>query len=129
MATGFSIKVEGLRELQKALRQLDKLDTELFEAHKRASYLAANAAIAEAPVISGRLAQSIRARPMKTEGRITLGTNKGVPYAGPVHFGWPAKNKKPNKFAYRAIAKEQPRILRAYEADVEKLLRRLKLRP
>lgn len=129
MADGFTIKVEGLRELQAALRKIQGIDGELAEAHRRASMLAAKAAGRQAPVgETGRLFSSIRARPTKTMGRITLGS-QGVPYAGPIHFGWAKRNIKPNKFAYRGIAIEQRDILREYINDTNRILKRAGLTP
>jgi len=123
VSEAFAIRVEGLRELQKALRQIENIDGQLQEAHRKASMIAARATVDETPIgETGRLFRSVRGRATKTEGRVTIGSG-AVKYAGPVHFGWPKRNIKPNKFAYRGIAKRQRDILDAYVKDTNRILK------
>lgn len=114
------IKIEGLRSLRKDIRKLENsgLLEELEAAHKRASDRAVRASKREVPVKTGKLKDSILARPTKLEGRVKAGTPKRVPYAGPIHFGWKKRNISPNEFIYRGINREENAIIKEYEEEV-----------
>lgn len=64
--------------------------TDLKEANRAAADTAARASAALAPKMSGALAATIRASGTKTAGIIRAG-RKSVPYAGPIHWGWPTR--------------------------------------
>ena len=122
----YAIQVEGMRELRKALKMIQdpNLAGALKVAHRKASEAAAIAVAAEAPVgKTGKLRQSVRARPTMTQGRVWIGFNASVPYAGPIHFGWKKRNIKPNKFAYRGIKRQELPIAEIYAKDVDRILR------
>lgn len=116
-------EVDGLKDLAKALRKLEDKDfiKELKAANKRASEAAVAAAKAEAPVRSGRLRDSIKPNVTQTSGGLKAGTAARVPYAGPIHFGWPRRFIPANPFIYRGLDKAMPEIIKAYEEDVVKL--------
>lgn len=56
----------------------------------------------ECPVRTGALRNSLAVRSSLKEAKINAGNAK-VPYAGPIHFGWPDRNIPENRFIYRAL--------------------------
>jgi phage gpG-like protein len=87
MAGPVAVRVEGLRELQKALKEVDgKLHREIRLALNEGAKVVADAANPTIPRVSGNLAASVRPSSTQREGRVTMGTG-AVPYAGWIEFG------------------------------------------
>ena len=84
------VEVEGARQLRKTLRAAGDDLEDLKAANQQAASIAATAAKAGAPRVSGTLAGDIRASGTKTAGIVRAGRKK-IPYAGPIHWGWPAR--------------------------------------
>jgi hypothetical protein len=129
-ATG-SVKVEGLNDTKRKLKKLGK-DVDYGD-----QFLAVNKTLAEAvagdsknyvPVLTGALQGTIRAAASKTSGHVKVGY-KAVPYAGPIHFGWPARFIKPQPFIYDAIDRRRNEIKDRYDQLVKKLIRENDLNP
>jgi hypothetical protein len=125
------VKVEGLSKVRRDLKKLAK-DVDYGD-----QFLAVNKTLADAvagesknyvPVVSGALQGTIRAAASKTSGRVKVGY-KAVPYAGPIHFGWPARFIKPQPFVYDAIDKRRDQIKDRYEQLIKKLIRENDLNP
>lgn len=126
-----SVRVEGLNKVRRDLRKLAS-DVDYGD-----QFLAVNKTLADAvamdsrnyvPVLSGALQGSIRSAASKTSGRVKAGY-KAVPYAGPIHFGWPARFIKPQPFVYDAIDKRRTEIKERYQRLIEKLIRENDLNP
>lgn len=115
-------RIEGLREVQKALADLSgDLKNEMKPTHLEAAKIVAEAARPLAPVRTGRLAASVRASAVRTGGRVRLGSGS-VPYAGPVHFGWPARRIKPQPFVYEALDPRRGEVAEVYAARLNDLI-------
>lgn len=115
-------QIEGLREVQKALRDLsDDLKNEMKPTHLEAAKVVAEAAKPLAPVRTGRLAASIRAAAVRTGGRVRIGAGS-VPYAGPIHFGWPAHRIKPQPFVYDALDPRRDDVAAIYVERLNDLI-------
>jgi len=126
-----SVKIEGLSKVRRDLKKLAK-DVDYGD-----QFLAVNKTLADAvagdsknyvPVVSGGLQGSIRAAASKTSGRVKAGF-KAVPYAGPIHFGWPARFIKPQPFIYDALDKRRAEVKDRYEQLIKKLIRQNDLNP
>ena len=125
------VKVEGLASVRRQLKNLsDDVD------YRAQEFLPVNKAIASAiagdakkfvPVLSGALAASIREAASKTSARVKAGNKKDVPYAGPIHFGWPARRIKPQPFFYDAIDGRRDEIKDRYEKLVDDLIKKYDL--
>ena len=122
------VKVEGLSSVQRQLRKLaDDVD------YQAAEFLSVNKAIAAAvagdskkfvPVLSGNLAASIREAATKKSAKVKAGGGKGssgVPYAGPIHFGWPARRIKPQPFIYEATDGRRREIAMKYAERITQI--------
>lgn len=119
------IKTEilGLREVQRDLRKLgDDTKTELKDTHKAAAEIVVLGAKRLVPYRTGRLADSIRALATNTSGRVRAGS-ASVPYAGPIHFGWPARRIAPQPFIYDAMDARVDEIRGLYDKRIEELIR------
>jgi HK97 gp10 family phage protein len=124
-------QIEGLRELQRALRQLgDDTKTAMKPTHQEAADIVAEAARGKAPVRTGRLRRSVKGSAVMSGGRVRIGYGGGAPslYAGPIHFGWPARRIRPQPFVYDALDPKRPDVLRLYERRIDELTKKYDLR-
>lgn len=117
------LSVEGLNSLIKDLRRAAEKDSldEIKAANKEAATLVADAAKYEVPVRSGALRDSIRGTGSVKVGQVRAGKAK-VPYAGPIHFGWPRRHIKPQPFIYDALDKRIGEVIDAYEQRVSNVV-------
>lgn len=119
-------EVEGGRQLRKTLREAGDDLTDLKAAHRQAAGIAADAAAARAPRLTGRLSATIRAAGTKTAGIVRVGNNTRVPYANPIHWGWFRRHIQPNPFASEGAQESQPTWLPIYERVVDEALNQIK---
>lgn len=125
--TGGRIQIEGLKETQAALRAASNdLRNEMKPTHKAAAEVIVDGAKRYVPVRSGRLASSIRAAATQTGGRVRAGS-AAVPYAGPIHFGWPARRIKPQPFIYEAMDERRGEVLQIYADRISRIFIRYDL--
>jgi hypothetical protein len=118
------VAVEGLSKVRRDLKKLATdvdYGPEFLAVNKTLADLVAGDAKNYVPVLSGALQGTIRAAASKTSGRVKVGY-KAVPYAGPIHFGWPARFIKPQPFIYDAIDKRRTEIKDRYEQLIKKLI-------
>lgn len=121
-----AIKIEGLSKVQRDLRKLstDALDlnkTEFLETNKQVAEIVINETKKYVPILSGALAAAIRNASTKKSAKVRAG-NAAVPYAGPIHFGWPARSIKPNTFLYEAIDARKSEVANRYAELVSDLI-------
>lgn len=118
------IRVQGARELRASLRRMGADLADLKAANARAAAIVAAAAAARAPRRTGRLAGSIRGN--RAVGRAqVLGGGARVPYAGPIHWGWPSHHIEPQPFASEAAQATEPTWLPAYQQDIDAAVARV----
>ncbi len=119
---GGQLQIEGLRDVQKAMRNFsDDSRNDMKETHRKAGQIVVDAASSKVPVSSGALLASIRSAPTQRQGRVRLGS-AAVPYAGPIHFGWPARNIQPNPFIYEVLDGRRDEVMRIYEERISELI-------
>ena len=121
------IKVEGAKELRREIRKVESKDLkdELKRANKAAALqVAEEAKTSTVPVRSGALKKAITALGSATKGQVKAG-KKATPYAGPIHFGWPARNIEPQPFLYEALSKKWDDVFSNYEKAMEKIADKL----
>jgi len=115
------VRIVGLnalvRTLGKAASELD----DLKDAHQRAAEIVAGEARARAPRRTGALANTARAMRQARRARVQVGTG-GVPYAMPIHWGWPARGIAANPFVSEAAQDTESRWTAGYHDDVQKAL-------
>lgn len=119
------VRVEGGRELRRTLRQAGDDLQGLKDAHAEAARIAATASADLAPRRTGRLAATIRSSGTKTAGIVRAG-RAAVPYAGAIHWGWPARNITANPFISQGARDSEGRWIRVYEDAVATALQKVK---
>ncbi len=119
-----AVRIEGLKELQFALRQAEaRLPRELSKVNKEAARVVAVEAQKRAPKVTSRLAKSIRPLGQQRRGIVAMGSAK-VPYASVQEFGWPNRNIVAQPFLYPAIADKTPEVEELYLGLIDDLTAR-----
>lgn len=126
MAAGKAARVEvtGARELRLALKRMGADLKEMQRTNKAAAQPVADRARQIVPHLTGTLSASIRPTATQKEGAVLAGS-RAVPYAGPIHFGWPSRNISPQPFLYNALDDRRDEVLDVYSERVDDLVRRL----
>jgi len=119
-----AIQVTGAKELRSALKRMGADLSDLRAINLSAAKVVAADAKARAPRRSGALANSIRPLATRTTGSVAAGRTM-VPYAGPIHFGWPARNIEPQPFLYEALDNRSGEVVQKYEDEVARLVTRV----
>lgn len=110
-----TVRVDGARRLRRDLRAVAGDLEDLKAANGKVAAIVAGAV--DAPVKSGRLAASVRGN--RAAGRATVSAGgASLPYAGPIHYGWPAHGIEGNPFITDAAQRTESTWLPAYEADL-----------
>lgn len=116
-----SIEIKGLNRL---LRQLGNLEPNIKAEVKKVNLdlagTVASTARSIVPVRSGKLQTSIRTGSTVRSGVVRAG-KKLVPYAGPIHFGWPKHNISPNTFLWDALDRRRDEVARRHLDALERI--------
>ncbi len=121
-----AVRVDGLRELARKLREVDDGTADLKAANKRAADVVADDAPRRARRKSGRMARSVRAAGQQT-GAVVRAGYASLPHVPVQHYGWPAHGISPNPFLNDAAAAQQPKVIEIYSSEVGKLVARFDL--
>lgn len=114
------VRVVGARRLARTLRQFGEGIEDLKDANAEAAALVAAESARRAPRRSGALAGSIRGNRAVGKAVVAAGKAK-VPYAGPIHWGWPARHIAANRFIWDTAHETQDEWLPKYEANLQAL--------
>lgn len=114
-----SLEVEGLKRLRKDLRAMGDDLSDLKDVNASVAQLVAARASARAPRRSGRLAASVRGNRALSRATVLAG-KAAVPYAGPVHWGWPSHGIAANPFMSEAAQETEPVWVELYRRGIEK---------
>lgn len=124
------LRLEGGRQLRRTLRQAGVDMRELKGANRAAGSIVTGRAQGWAPRVSGRLASSVRTGATQTAAIVRAGNNRksasGVPYAGPIHWGWRARNITPNPFLSYSAQATEPKWVEIYYAHLNKTIDKVK---
>jgi len=123
-STAPRIQVTGAKELRKALRRMGDDLSDMKAIHKAAADKVADRARERVPIRSGKLRGTIRSTASKRRAGVSAG-RKLVPYAGPIHFGWPAHNISPQPFLYEALDDRRSAVVNLYVERVGQLVERV----
>lgn len=113
------VKIDGARQLRKTLKAAGDDLADFRATNKAAAGIAAGQASSWAPVRSGKLAQSVRSSGTLTAAIVRAGY-KRIPYAGPIHWGWPSRHIKANPFLSYSAQATEPRWITLYHKHMEK---------
>lgn len=117
---GTRVRVEGLRTTLRAMQKAGAATEDMKELMHSIGTLVVQAATP--PVLTGRLSTTLRAGRGKTKAVVRAGGAR-APYAGVVHYGWPARNIPANPFLTEALQRTRPAILQALDKGLADLLR------
>ena len=141
---GGAVRVEGLDDVRRKIRRMEQgLDQDaakgdLKAMNLEAAEIVAGVATTLVPVRSGKLRDTIRAAGAQKSGRVRSGYNipQGaavsgnwgrMPYAGPIHFGWPARNISPQPFLYDALDRRRSEVFAAYDRNMSQIIKKYRL--
>lgn len=112
------LSVEGARQLRRTLKGANpQLLERLKAAHRAAAEVVAARARQLVPVDSGRLQATVRPGGTKTAALVRAGTAR-VPYARPIHWGWPRRHIVARPFMSDAAQQTEPQWLEQYHREV-----------
>lgn len=124
MAVDTRIEIQGLRELNRAFRRLGSdATTELKGVHGEGAKIVERRARQIVPIRTGTLKGTLRSSGTMRGANVKAGFAR-VPYAGPIHFGWRKRNIKPQPFLYDALDDRRAEVLRVYEQNLNRLIRK-----
>jgi len=124
MAGKPAITVKGDKEFVVALKHMERDLADLRDTNLSAARIVARDARARAPKRSGKLGLSVRVRAKETSGSVIVG-GRLVPYAGPIHNGWPRHNIAAQPFLTEALAIRASQVAEEYEQRVGALVERV----
>ncbi|MFT4051099.1 MAG: hypothetical protein QM677_02475 [Microbacterium sp.] len=117
---GFTIKVDGIREVNRKLTQAGKDVGQMNDLmHSLGLIVIAHA---HPPRKTGELAGTLRAGRGKTKAVVRAGYTKRAPYAGVVHYGDPHRGHKANPFLTDALARSRTKVIAALGKGIDDIL-------
>lgn len=118
---GCRIRVTGLSRTLRAMEKAGASAADMRDLMHAIGTTVVTAARPRARHKTGALAATIRAGRGKTKAVVRAGTAR-VPYAGPQHYGWPARHITPNPFLTTTITDTQTQLVNQLDAGLTRLL-------
>lgn len=123
---GVGVEVEGGRALRRELRRAGQDMSDLKAAHAEVGTFVATEASPETPRgLTGRLADTVRSSGTQSAAVVRAGKAR-VPYAGPIHWGWPARNIEPQPWLATKAKETEPTWFDMYAAHIDQILDKIK---
>jgi hypothetical protein len=113
----FGVAIIGANTVAATLEDLAEGLGAMSDAAGAAARIALAASRSRAPVDSGRLRGSGRAGSTGSTAQVVF----SVPYAGPIHWGWRARNITPSLFAVKGVDSTEARWTDVYRDAVQGL--------
>jgi hypothetical protein len=128
-------RIQGLSQLQRRMNRIDREMTTrgMKEIHRKIGGVVVAGARTGVPRRSGRLASTMRTGAQKSRTVVRAG-RASVPYAGPIHWGWP---NRPNRakgwrggsidahpWLSEAAQRTEPVWVSVYERELRSLVER-----
>jgi len=113
----FGVAVVGADTVATTLDGLADGLTGMTDAAGDAARIVLAAARSRAPVDTGRLRSSGRAGNSGSDAQVVF----NAPYAGPIHWGWRARNIAPSLFAIKGVESTEARWTDVYRDAVQDL--------
>jgi len=116
-----AIEVDGARQLRASLKRAGLDVQDLKDAHRAVAEMVKDRAAPAAPRRTGRLAGSLRAAGTQREAIVRAGGAR-VPYANPIHWGWPARHIAAQRFISDAVLRNEDPALDMYLHALETII-------
>jgi hypothetical protein len=124
MADDSVVQLIGNKELRRTMKKAGEDLSDLKDVHQAVGALVAGVAQGLAPKRSGALAGSIR--PTRAAAGVAIKAGgAGIPYANPIHWGWPKRNIAANPFLSDAATQSEAQWVALYETELEKIIERV----
>lgn len=121
----YAYRVDGLNRAIRAAAKAGADSENMRELMHSIGEIVAGRGRALAPARSRKMVGSIRAGRGKTKAVVRTGfESKRLPYAGVVHYGWPAHHIKPNQFMLKAIEQTRGEVITRLETGLGAILDR-----
>lgn len=119
------VQIDGLAQLRRTLRRLGVDVQDFRNANAEAARVVATEAAARVPKRTGALAGTIRPAEKSATRAIVRAGYARVPYAGPIHWGWPKRHIRASLFITGAAADTEPTWVDKYMRDLEAMVARV----
>lgn len=117
---GTSVRIEGLREVQRKLNKAGADAENMRQLMNRLGMIVVNAAAP--PVLTGATRASLRAGKGKTKAVVRAGFAR-IPYVGRVHYGDVSPGIPGNAWLTKALASKRGEIFNALEKGIDELMK------
>ena len=114
-------KILGARELRRTLKQAGVDMNDMKDVNAAVANLVVGEARSRAPRKSGALAASGRGNRAVGKAQIIFGGAR-LRYAGPIHWGWPARGIRARPFASEAAQSTEPQWTELYLQGVQTVI-------
>ena len=119
----FTVNVKGVNEVVRSFKQYEGAIDDLKNANANIGAKVSNTARATAPILSGRLAGTIR--PNRASARVQIKAGgASVPYAGVIEYGWPERGIQAQPFLRRAAWENREYTKEQYTQNLMDLSRK-----
>lgn len=115
------VSVEGARTLRRTLKAAGVGLQDLKDAHAAVARLVVTAAAPNAPHRTGALAATTRPAGTQTAAIVRAGF-ASVPYAGPIHWGWPSRHITARPWLYEAAVDSQEQWTGVYLSALQQII-------
>ena len=119
------VKIQGAKQLRASLKRAGVDMEDMKDANAAVGALVAEAAAAQAPRRTGKLAASVRGNRAAGRAQVLAG-RATIPYAGPIHWGWAAHNIDPNPFMSVAAQDTEPIWVERYTDAISRIIDKVK---
>lgn len=119
------VQVEGASRLRRTLRRAGSDLSDFAAVHRAVSAVVIARADSTAVRRSGRLASTTRSGNAKAQSVVRVGSAR-VPYAGPIHWGWPKRNIEARPWVVDAAHDTEPEWTELYLSRIEEVLAQVK---
>lgn len=126
MARTIRIDIDGTNKVIKTLQEAKVRASDLKDAWQAIGAKVKNDAFVLAPVLTGRLARSIRNSRGKTRATVRAGNNRMPPYAGVIHYGG-YNNITAQPFLTTALHRNAGFASTRVESEIQEIIRQLDL--
>lgn len=128
MGSHARIEVVGLRRLKTTMRAAGVDLRDLRDLNRKAVGVAVPFVRARTPIgppKRGHIKSTVRVGASGSAGVVRVG-NKAKPYAGPIHWGWKARNIRPNTWVVDSMQHSERAWITVYERGLERILDKIK---
>lgn len=124
MARKPRVQIVGAKKLRKELKRAGFDMRNLREPHMESARVVAYAGKPDTPRDTGALAATVRPAGTQTMGIVRAG-KASVPYANPIHWGWPDRNITAQPWLSEAAERTEPTWLQIFLDYLNEVLSRV----